>query len=93
MTIPPPLELAADIPGLEIPECYLSVIPSLSANAPVNRFCFHVLQEQKGELVFPPAETSFSTSPPSGTCGLSELAKHPIPQPNTFRLTLSANLC
>jgi len=74
-----PLELPVDIPGLEIPEPYLSVIPSSDVNTPVNRFRFHVLQEQRGGLVFPPAETSFSTSPPSGTYDLSKLAKHPIP--------------
>jgi len=45
----------------------------------VSRFRFHVLQEQRGALVFPPAETSFSTLPPSGTRNLSELAKLPIP--------------
>ena len=76
---PPPLELAADIPGLEVPECYLSVIPSSSIDTPVNRFRFHVLQDQKGALVFPPPGTSFSTSPPSGTYNLPGLAKHPIP--------------
>lgn len=75
----PPLELLADVPGLEIPEDYLSVIASPDVNIPVGRFRFHVLQEQKAALVFPPAETSFTTSPPSVTYNLSELAKHPIP--------------
>lgn len=75
----PPLELAVDIPGLEIPGGYLSAIPSLAADTSASRFCFHVMQEQKGTLVSQLAETSFSTLPPSGTCNLSELAKQPIP--------------
>jgi hypothetical protein len=75
----PPLELPADVPGLEIPEGYLSVIASPDVNVPVGRFRFHVLQEQKAALVFPPAETSFTTLPPSTACDLSGLAKHPIP--------------
>lgn len=74
-----PLELAVDIPGLEIPECYLSVVPSSDIDTPVNRFRLHVLQERKGGLVFPPAGTSFSVLPPSRTYDLSELARHPIP--------------
>jgi len=45
-----PLELAVDIPGLEIPDHYLSVIPSSDIDTPVNRFRFHVLQEQNGGL-------------------------------------------
>jgi hypothetical protein len=80
-----PLELAVDIPGMEIPECFLSVIPSTAADTPVNRFRFHVLQEQKGALVFPPAETSFSVLPPSGTYNLSDLTKHPIPPAKYIR--------
>ena len=57
---PPPLELAADIPGSEVPECYLSIITSSAIDIPVNRFRFHVLQDQKGALVFPPAKTAAS---------------------------------
>lgn len=44
MASPPP-ELAVDIPGLEIPKRYLSVIPSSAIGTPVSRFRFHVLQE------------------------------------------------
>lgn len=72
-----PLELAVDIPGLEVPDSYLSVVPSLAIDALVSRFRFHFLQEQRGALLFPPAETSFSTLPPSGTRNLSEPAKLP----------------
>jgi hypothetical protein len=79
------LELPADIPGLEIPEDYLSVIASPDINIPVSRFRLHVLQEQKAALVFPPAETSFTTSPPSTTYNLSDLAKHPIPSAKHLR--------
>ena len=35
--------------------------------------------------MFPPAETSFNTLPPSGTYSLSELAKHPIPPAKYLR--------
>ena len=73
------LELPVDVPELEIPRCYLSVIPSLAADTPVNRFRFHVLQERRSALVFPPAEASFSRLPPSGTYDLSNLARHPVP--------------
>lgn len=46
---------------------------------PVNRFRFHVLQEQRGGLVISPAEISFNTPPPSWAYNLSELARRPIP--------------
>jgi len=80
-----PLELAVDVPGLAIPERYLSVISSPDLDTPVSRFRFHVLQEQKGALVFPPAKTSFSTSPPSRNYNPSELAKLPIPPAKYLR--------
>ena len=80
-----PLELSVDIPGLEIPGHYLSIVPSPDVDIPISRFRFYVLQEQKATLVFPPAETLFSTSLPSGTYNLSNLTKHPIPSAKSLR--------
>ena len=39
-----PLELMVDLPGLNIPEMYATVIPLPNTHTPVNRFRFHVLQ-------------------------------------------------
>ena len=80
-----PLELPIDIPALEIPGHYLSIVPSPDINIPISRFRFYVLQEQKATLVFPPAETLFSTSLPSGTYNLSDLAKHPVPSAKSLQ--------
>ena len=94
-----PLELPVDIPGLEILSWCQSLVPSLAVDTPVDSFCFHILQEQKGGLVFPPAETSFSTLPPSDTYNLSNLAKDPIPPTEYLQLlkmclnNLSDNNC
>lgn len=87
----PPLTLAVDVPELDIPEHFLSVIPSSSVETPVSRFRLHVLQEQKSGLVFPSAGTSFSTSPPSGTYNLPDLAKDPIP-PAQYLQSLKTHL-
>ena len=48
----------------------------IGTNTPVSRFRLHTLQEQKDGLVFPLAEISFSTSPPSWACDLFKLARH-----------------
>lgn len=73
------LVLPVNLPELDVPAGYLSVIPSLSVHAPVGRFRFHVLQERRGVLVFPTASTSFSVSHPSATYNPSVLASDPIP--------------
>ena len=81
-----PLELPVDIPGLEILSWCQSLVPSLAVDAPVDSFHFHILQEQKGGLVFPLAETLFSMLPPSDTYNLSSLAKDPIPPTEYLQL-------
>ena len=55
------LELLVDLPELDIPAGYLSVVPSLSVHTPANAFQFHVLQERQSALVLSTASTSLST--------------------------------
>ena len=74
-----PLEIAVDLPDLDIPDSYSTVIPSPNAHIPVKRFCFHVFQLRANSLVFPLAATSLSTASPSGTYNLYDLSKNPIP--------------
>ena len=79
------LELLVDLPELDIPAGYLSVVPSLSVHTPANAFRFHVLQERQSALVLSTASTSLSTSPPSATYDPSALARDPIPPPSHLR--------
>ena len=80
-----PLELAVDLPGLDIPDVYLTVIPSPNAHTPVNRFWFHVLQPLSGSLAFLTASALLSTAPPLGTYNLGDLSKAPIPPASYLR--------
>ena len=77
--------LVVDIPDLDIPDAYSTMIPLPNAHMPVDRFRFHVLQPQLGSLVFPSASASLSTAPPSGTYNLSNLSKDPIPPASHLR--------
>ena len=86
-----PLELMVDLPGLDIPEMYATVIPLPNTHTPVNRFRFHVLQPRLSLLVFPTAATSFGTASPSGTYNLCDLSKAPIP-PTSYIRSLKAHL-
>jgi len=86
MASQPPQELPVDLPELDVPAGYFSIIPSLSVYTPVNTFRFHVLQEQQSTLVFPKASSSFSHSPPSPTYDPSMLARDPIPPSKYLRL-------
>lgn len=81
-----PLKLPVDLPELDVPAGYLSVIPSPSVHASVNTFRFYVLQERQGILVSPIASASFSVSPPSATYNPSTLARDPIPPSRYLRL-------
>jgi hypothetical protein len=85
------LELMVDLPDLDIPDMYSTVIPSPNAHTPVTRFQFHVLQPQLNSLVFPSAAASFSIAPPSGTYNLSNLSKAPIP-PTSYLRSLKAHI-
>lgn len=86
-----PLELTVDLPDFDIPDTYLTAIPSPNAHTPVNRFRFHVLQPRLNSLVFPTAAASFSTAPPSGTYNLCDLPKAPIP-PASYLRSLKGHL-
>jgi len=80
-----PLELPVDLPSLDIPDAYSTVIPSPNAHAPVSRFRFHVLQPSSSSLVFPTASASLSTAPPSSTYNLCNLSEAPIPPASYLR--------
>lgn len=86
-----PLELEVDLPSLDIPDAYSTVIPSPNAHMTVNRFRFHVLQPLSSSLVFPTAAASLSTAPPSSTYNLCNLSKAPIP-PASYLKSLKAYL-
>jgi len=85
------LELAVDLPSLDIPDVYSTVIPSPNAHTPVNRFQFHILQPLSSSLTFPTAPTSLSTAPPSATYNLCDLSKAPIP-PASYLQSLKKHL-
>ena len=80
------LKLLVNLPGLNIPTGYLSVVPSPSAHKPVSAFRFYVLQERQGTLVFPTASASFSTSLPLTAYDPSVLARDPIPPSKYLQL-------
>lgn len=79
------LELV-DLPELDVPAGYLSVVPPLSVHMPVSTFRLHVRRERQSTLVFPTVSGSFSTSPPSATYDPSTLAKDPIPPARYLQL-------
>ena len=86
-----PLELMEDLPDLNIPDAYLTVIPSSDIHTPANQFRLYVFPPWLSSPEFPSDDVSLSAAPPQVTCNPDGLSKAPIP-PASYLRPLKARL-